>query len=360
MNRRRTLRRLYRDTVPAMLDCCWTGHVSRAFSVALFLLYGTACLRAESIDALRAALKAAVDRSSVESAGAPPFRLEARFETFDYKGEPQGAGTLTEEFLRPGVHKLTVHEGSSGEVYAPEDQAKIGDPAPASSGSFMQRLLVEMLLHPGPAQSDMDSALLKEKDQKLGDITLRCITVQLTGKTPRGAVRFPQMYCLSQNQPLLRIAVSRYNLQVSYNKLVDFAGHTIAEDLTLRQGTRLRGRLQVTKLSSAPALKDNEFPPEPMDRVDADRLATGTKVGPDVISGRLLNKVAPVYPMVAKERHITGAVVLHAVIGKDGQSRIWRSCPVRWSSPNRPWMRSVNGGISPTCWMVSQPKSIQR
>ena len=275
-------------------------------------------LRAESAEELRAALKAASDKASLESAGSPSFRLEARYETFDYMGEPQGSGTLTELFLRPGLRKLTVHEGSNGEVYAPEDQARIGDAPAPGGGSFMQRLLVEMLLHPGPVAADLNAAPLKEKDQKLGEITLRCVTLQLTGKTPRGAPRFPQVYCLSQKEPLLRAVISRYNLQVSYNKLVNFAGHVIAEDLVLRQGNVIRGRLQVTELTGAPALKESDFPPEATARTEADRLASGAKVGSAVASGRLLNKVAPTYPAEAKYKRISGAVVLHAIIGRDG------------------------------------------
>jgi protein TonB len=39
------------------------------------------------------------------------------------------------------------------------------------------------------------------------------------------------------------------------------------------------------------------------------------RVGGAVASANLIHQVAPVYP---KEKHITGAVLLHAIIGKDG------------------------------------------
>ncbi len=41
-------------------------------------------------------------------------------------------------------------------------------------------------------------------------------------------------------------------------------------------------------------------------------------VSPEVMSGNLLTKATPVYPADARTAHIQGAVVLHAIIGKDG------------------------------------------
>lgn len=43
------------------------------------------------------------------------------------------------------------------------------------------------------------------------------------------------------------------------------------------------------------------------------------QVSPGLAQGRLTHQVAPVYPPEAKRQHIQGAVVLKAVIGKDGR-----------------------------------------
>jgi len=42
------------------------------------------------------------------------------------------------------------------------------------------------------------------------------------------------------------------------------------------------------------------------------------KISQGVISGNLINKVTPVYPPIAKQAHITGDVILQAVISKQG------------------------------------------
>jgi TonB family protein len=43
-----------------------------------------------------------------------------------------------------------------------------------------------------------------------------------------------------------------------------------------------------------------------------------TRVAANVAAGYVIHQVAPVYPPIAKTAHITGTVVLHAIIAKDG------------------------------------------
>lgn len=49
--------------------------------------------------------------------------------------------------------------------------------------------------------------------------------------------------------------------------------------------------------------------------------ATGkpVRISGGVIAGNILTKVAPVYPQAAKDAGISGTVVLHAIIGKEGK-----------------------------------------
>jgi len=42
------------------------------------------------------------------------------------------------------------------------------------------------------------------------------------------------------------------------------------------------------------------------------------RVGGTVMPAKMIRHVKPVYPEIAKERHVAGTVVLHAIIAKDG------------------------------------------
>ena len=48
------------------------------------------------------------------------------------------------------------------------------------------------------------------------------------------------------------------------------------------------------------------------------RLPTRIRVGENVQAASLLHQVVPEYPPEAKAAHITGTVVLHAIVGRDG------------------------------------------
>lgn len=45
------------------------------------------------------------------------------------------------------------------------------------------------------------------------------------------------------------------------------------------------------------------------------------RVGGNVEAASLINKVSPEYPAIAKTAHVSGTVILHAIIGKDGGIR---------------------------------------
>lgn len=242
--------------------------------------------------------------------------MEASFSTFDYLGEPVGSGTLTVDFLKPGFQKLTVHDGASADKYAPEDQEAIGVDAPPTGGSFMQRLLVDLFLHPGPSKKDLESGKLKEKNQKLGAVTLRCITLEPPKAEGSKYKPAAQVYCLSADAPLLRASQQRYGLEAVYNQLVRFGSRTVAKDVSIQQRGKVRAKLTVLKLIAAPNLKEADFPKQVDSQVHLN--AGMAKVGAGVQAGHILSKIQPVYPLEAKQDHISGSVVLHAIIGKDG------------------------------------------
>lgn len=119
-------------------------------------------------------------------------------------GSPASAGKLTEEFLSPGRTSLKVENASLDGAYAPEDQATMGEPV-ENQGGYMQRFLLDALLHAGPLAKELETAKLKEKDDKLGAMTLRCITVDPGGQKVRTADNGVRIYCLSSDAAMIRM-----------------------------------------------------------------------------------------------------------------------------------------------------------
>jgi TonB family protein len=48
------------------------------------------------------------------------------------------------------------------------------------------------------------------------------------------------------------------------------------------------------------------------------RIPKRIRVGSNVQAARLVNRVQPIYPPLARQTHVSGTVKLHAIIGKDG------------------------------------------
>ena len=262
-----------------------------------------------------ATLAEATRNARLEVEGTPAFRAEAAYKVFDYRDALVSSGKLTEEFLKPGFRKLTVLEGG-GETYAPEDQEKIGDPEPASTGTFMQRLLIDAFLHPGPPPAAMATGTFKQKDQKVGTVSLRCITLTPAPEPNARRKPTPATYCVAPDKPIIRLASAQYGLQVVYNRLGVFAGHTVAQQVTIQQHGLTRATLDVTRLVADPKLQAADFPKPADDTMSPEGNAVRLMSG--VQAGQLLSKVPPIYPLEAKQKHISGTVVLHSIIGKDG------------------------------------------
>lgn len=59
-------------------------------------------------------------------------------------------------------------------------------------------------------------------------------------------------------------------------------------------------------------------------RAREEEAAKRVIIGGNVQAARLLKRVQPTYPIVAREEHLSGTVKLHAIIGKDGSVRSLR------------------------------------
>jgi TonB family protein len=91
-------------------------------------------------------------------------------------------------------------------------------------------------------------------------------------------------------------------------------GEPVEVDTTISVLYTLGGKSLTDVQESAPPQPGNET-------FSADAFAPSpgtTRVPPNVAAGYVIHQVAPVYPPIAKTAHISGTVVLHAIIAKDG------------------------------------------
>jgi TonB family protein len=251
--------------------------------------------------------------NQLETSKTPAFHLKASFETFDYLGKPDGSGTVesfwdgTSRFRRV----VTYRDHTRTEIHTEKSEYLEGE---GFTSSLSMNRLMSGFFYPLPSQSQMARSELSYKPITLSGVSMDCVIV--SPKALQGTVaRFQQnVYCLTKNSHLLRLARMPYNMTLGYNDLTVFHERFVPRSLTLMQGPIMRGRMHVEEISDWISPDNNMFRvPE-----GSDELVSSAQVGSGVVQGLAIKNPPPTYPLQARLAHIAGAVVLHALISRSG------------------------------------------
>jgi TonB family protein len=126
---------------------------------------------------------------------------------------------------------------------------------------------------------------------------------------------FGPTWCLDTDKRVLRIKYLSQGLRVSYNNIFKFQSRLVAGDLQAVQQGNLVLTAHLNSIEALAAINEANFIPPP-DAIQP-KLRTN-HISAAVTQGFVLRKVAPEYPPSAKASHVTGTVVLQAIIANDG------------------------------------------
>ena len=169
--------------------------------------------------------------------------------------------------------------------------------------AFLLRQLLDQTIRPVPSFSGAHDLDTSEKKRTFGKVQLNCLAVA-RGKGLDPADEF----CTEiSNADLLRVHIGQ-GFSMVRNRMGMFQGTSVALDNTINYAGKvaIEGHTETLKTVTA-----------------AESEAVGAEADPSpipgVINGRRLHGNAPAYPLVAREQHIKGSVVMAAVISKTGQ-----------------------------------------
>jgi len=232
-----------------------------------------------------------------------PWHIKASFRILDETGSTVNEGTYEESWAGPDRFKRTV---STSTLTQTEFRSEKGVLRAGSPDDLDPNLLLAAheLTEPLPAPSDFEIQSFTAKETQIGRSNFNCIHHDPGGPT----------YCFSLQQPILRISSIGLD-QALRNRILGFQNRFVPGDLTLVHSGRtvLTLHIESIELLSPEA---NLAPPP-----DARIVPRVVNLSGKIAEGMLLYKVAPEYPLAAKRAHITGTVVLHAVIGDNGRLR---------------------------------------
>jgi TonB family protein len=288
--------------------------VGRAIIAAVaFLCVNIGVANANDTQALRDRLHAAEKDTSLTADDVQPFYLKMSVQLFDPKGAPGEQGTVELYWAGARKEKLVYSFPSYSAT-----EVQVDDKLFRTSGSGVPPaavpLLIDKVLHPMAQIAQIDKSDPQTRKVTMGKMQLDCIMLaRPIGVAPVPLGLFPT-YCFDPGDGALRASsIPPFNV-ILRNVLSTFQQRRIALDvvITAKGVQAVEGKIE--KMEQR-AIADTDL--------STDGLALAPHppvvIAAGVIAGRVMSAVSPVYPPIAKARHVQGTVVLYAMIGKDGK-----------------------------------------
>jgi len=260
-----------------------------------------------------------VAANNLDLKGNPPFHLGMTFQLYDLSGKPAETGSFEVWWTAPGKQRTVVHlAGLNENGRAPE-----GSNATLVRDSYLVGELLESAIHPVPSVPAPTDLLTRSV--KFGKIELECIEpkpspVDAMNARPGTACVAPHttnvliMQGLGGNIVMIRPGTGKFH------------GTCVALDLRIAYlGTdAIAGKLTTLQVDDAAKL-EAETSAATTSGVTVARMSGG------VVAGHRIKFTEPTYPEVAKIGHLSGSVLLSAIIGVDGNVR--RLVPIASTNP---------------------------
>lgn len=291
----------------------------RRATIALTVLALTSCSYLTSFaEKPQDRLLAAATHAQLDVPGLKPWHLKLDVTLYDSNGSNPVAGTI-EHWNADNGNRTVFTFGDATRTILND-----GDKFYASHTGSVPSLadsVFDAVLRPGPTQHDIQSSSPETTSENFGKVKLDCVmlTENILHKGAIAVGLFPT-YCLDPGGELLRASFNFGTYTLLRNDVSEFQGQFVAHTTALIQGTKKVAQAKIATLET--------FTPSP------DQFATDdsmkplspniTRISGGLMAGMIISKAAPIYPASARQAHISGTVLLQAIIGRDGHIRALR------------------------------------
>lgn len=263
--------------------------------------------------ALTKRLHNAAEASSLDDPSLKPWHLKMTFQLLGKKGSVAEEGTIEEWwsagnykriYVSPSYNATEIKHGS--DLYRTTGQ---------TSAPYLLDLLRDEAVHPLANDDEMNKSVPDLRVESFGKVKLDCVMLD----QPIKNVAYPPLglfptYCLDQDKDRLRISYRYGSENIIRNAIGTFQGRGIPIDTAVSTGGELAAKAHIAALSTI-SLPNNFFDPDNTLTLQNDQAL---KVGAGIVAGSKISGVVPIYPAEDKEKHTSGSVHLHAIIGTDG------------------------------------------
>jgi TonB family protein len=270
--------------------------------------------RAEDPTALIEKLHRATALNSIDDATMKPWHLKLSFQLFDAKGNPAEKGMIAEWWEGPSNEK-TVYTSPS--YTSTEIRTKDGfyrSKGTSYVPSFLESIL-RQVVNPMPTEPDIVDSKPDLRKETFGKAAMDCIMlaqqIKNVAYAPLGL--FPT-YCFDRDTDSLRVSYDFGSQLIVRNKLGRFQQRSVAVDQTILQNSITTITGHVEALESIVPNESELARSEGLEKVNPEP----TMVASGVVRGLKISGTDPLYPQISRRDHVSGTVILRALIGSDG------------------------------------------
>jgi hypothetical protein len=248
--------------------------------------------------------------------GAQAWHVKASFTVLDEGGHAKDQGSYEEFWVSPTKYKRTYTNSRLTQTdYGTESGVLRSGARDSDLEPFTQ--IRNEIVNPIPIGGlehehvSLDKLTYDQEGNKL-----LCLGLKAIASSGPGSHFVPPAFCLDANVPALRVSVRRGEIpQFIHTNILVFQGRYLPQDLTGAQGSKPVLQVHVDTVETIKTINDADFAPS-RDAMPTPPLVT---ISSAVAQGLELRQIPPEYPPAALLLHVTGTVVLQAIIGKDGR-----------------------------------------
>ncbi|MHB1021656.1 MAG: energy transducer TonB [Acidobacteriaceae bacterium] len=280
--------------------------------------------------------------NDLEEDGLHPWHISANYEVFDSQGKSQGKGTFEESWVNSKQYKISYTSGD----FTQTKYVTANGLYQAGSSEFVpypESLISKLLVQPMPEKDDILGSQPELHKQDFGKTKLDC--VMLTQKHTHAAYPlfglFPT-YCFDTKYPMVRFQLFYGTVEAVFNSTVLTQNRFLAQDITVSAGGKMLLKIHVNQINLISTTDQKSLlPPADARHVDPQMV----QVSGGEMQKRLLKQVQPIYPQKAKEMHLSGVVVLQAIVATDGHIRDLRILPTSYAPLAEAALTAVRGWV---------------
>jgi TonB family protein len=273
----------------------------------------------------RAILAAAAPFYDFSDPTLKPFHIKATYQLYDQTGKPEEKGAWeywhvsSKEFRSSWTRAdaaRTDWRTADGALYRKES---------GKAPRYFERNIANSIFSPLPAEAMLNSGRLRLDVQNVpvGGQTMPCVvTIQqsiVDGRPQAAPSSADNRYCFDPSSHALLVSVSS-TVGAEYRQIAKSQNHYIPREVNIFAGNIKLFALSIDTIDGVSEADAAMTPAADAVLVSpAIPRAGGGDLAAGVAVGRLVKKVPPDYPDVAKMARVQGEVVLAAVITKEGR-----------------------------------------